>query len=85
MTHLTHLTNLRHDRKEGPHGLGRNQQQFYANLGITQSAGSRYEAGRDLPTPTAILLELVASGAVSEEQLLEARQRVQATHTATDE
>ena len=78
MTHLTHLTNLRHYRKEGPHGLGRNQQQFYANLGITQPAGSRYEAGRDLPTPTAILLELVASGAVSEEQLLEARQRVQA-------
>jgi transcriptional regulator with XRE-family HTH domain len=38
--------------------LGLNQSQFWNRLGITQSAGSRYEKGRAIRKPIAILLEL---------------------------
>lgn len=36
-----------------------NQDQFWTNIGVTQSGGSRYESGRNVPPSTAILLELV--------------------------
>lgn len=36
-----------------------NQSQFWNRLGVTQSAGSRYESGRDVPKPTAILAHLI--------------------------
>ena len=29
--------------------MGLNQQQFWAAVGVTQSGGSRYESGRDMP------------------------------------
>jgi len=29
--------------------LGVNQSQFWSNLGVTQSGGSRYESGRKMP------------------------------------
>ena len=31
--------------------LGMNQEQFWTQIGVTQSGGSRYESGRDMPTP----------------------------------
>ena len=31
--------------------LGLNQQQFWSTLGVTQSGGSRYESGRNMPKP----------------------------------
>ena len=34
------------------------QAEFWVPLGVTQSAGSRYEHGRDIPRPVALLLEL---------------------------
>lgn len=34
---------------------GLNQSQFYARLGVTQSGGSRYEAGRNVPKPVQML------------------------------
>lgn len=37
---------------------GMNQTQFWRPLGVTQSGGSRYESGRDLPKPVAIVLTL---------------------------
>lgn len=37
---------------------GMNQLEFWAPLGITQSAGSRYETGRNIPAPVRILLHL---------------------------
>jgi transcriptional regulator with XRE-family HTH domain len=39
--------------------LGLNQDEFWQKIGVTQSGGSRYEAGRDMPKPVAELLRLV--------------------------
>lgn len=41
------------------HKLGLNQQQFWSKLGVTQSGGSRYESGRNMPRPVQHLLRLV--------------------------
>jgi transcriptional regulator with XRE-family HTH domain len=38
---------------------GVNQSDFWGKLGVTQSAGSRYESDRQLPKPTAALFRLV--------------------------
>lgn len=35
-----------------------NQLEFWGPLGVTQSGGSRYESGRDMPKPVRILLHL---------------------------
>ena len=39
--------------------LGLNQQQFWSKIGVTQSGGSRYEIGRNMPRPVRELLRLV--------------------------
>lgn len=39
--------------------LGMNQRTFWLPIGITQSGGSRYESGRDMPDPITNLLHLV--------------------------
>ena len=39
--------------------LGVNQQQFWSILGVTQSGGSRYESGRNMPTPVQRLYWLI--------------------------
>ena len=39
--------------------LGLNQQEFWAAVGVTQSGGSRYESGRDMPKPVCELVRLV--------------------------
>ena len=39
--------------------LGMNQEQFWTPIGVTQSGGSRYEAGRNMPKPVRELLRLV--------------------------
>jgi transcriptional regulator with XRE-family HTH domain len=41
------------------HKLGLNQRQFWSRIGVTQSGGSRYESGRDMPKPVQELLRLV--------------------------
>lgn len=38
--------------------LGMNQSEFWSRISVTQSGGSRYESGRDLPKPVRILLHL---------------------------
>ena len=38
---------------------GLNQSEFWGRIGVTQSGGSRYENGRTMPRPTAILFDLV--------------------------
>jgi transcriptional regulator with XRE-family HTH domain len=47
------------DAREIRRKLGMNQQQFWAKLGVTQSGGSRYESGRNMPRPVQQLLRLV--------------------------
>lgn len=39
--------------------LGMNQERFWTQIGVTQSGGSRYESGRDMPRPVKELLRLV--------------------------
>ena len=39
--------------------LGMNQEQFWTQVGVTQSGGSRYEGGRSMPKPVRELLRLV--------------------------
>lgn len=50
------------DVKAVRQAAGLNQTDFWKRLGCTQSGGSRYEAGRGLPGPLAILFDLVFSG-----------------------
>jgi len=47
------------DAREIRRKLGLNQQQFWSTLGVTQSGGSRYESGRNMPKPVRELLRLV--------------------------
>lgn len=52
-------TNDKIDARVIRHKLGLNQQQFWSKLGVTQSGGSRYESGRNMPRPVQHLLRLV--------------------------
>ena len=49
------LTNPREIR----HQLGLNQQEFWGQIGVTQSGGSRYESGRSMPKPVRELLRIM--------------------------
>ncbi len=51
---------------------GLNQKDFWKRYGVTQSGGSRYESGRNIPKPLAILLWLHRSGKVTDKDLAEA-------------
>lgn len=55
---------------------GLNQSVFWSRYGVTQSGGSRYESGRDLPTPVAILVWLRETGRLSDADLEAARKGV---------
>jgi transcriptional regulator with XRE-family HTH domain len=47
------------DPREIRQRLGLNQDQFWTKIGVTQSGGSRYESGREMPKPVRELLRLV--------------------------
>jgi transcriptional regulator with XRE-family HTH domain len=47
------------DVREIRRKLGLNQSQFWSKIGVTQSGGSRYESGRNIPRPVQALLKLV--------------------------
>lgn len=47
------------DPRELRRVLGLNQTQFWSKIGVTQSGGSRYESGRNMPRPVATLVRLV--------------------------
>ncbi len=49
------IENPREIRKK----LGMNQQEFWGQIGVTQSGGSRYESGRSIPKAVRELLRLV--------------------------
>lgn len=66
------LKNLRAYRES----TGENQAQFWARFGVTQSGGSRYESGRPLPSPLAILVLAFSDGLFDESSLARLRRRV---------
>ncbi len=47
------------DVREIRRKLGLNQSEFWSQIGVTQSGGSRYESGRSIPRPVQALLRLV--------------------------
>lgn len=51
--------NVKVDARDIRRKLAMNQQQFWSKLGVTQSGGSRYESGRNMPRPVQHLLRLV--------------------------
>lgn len=56
--------------------LGENQTTFWSRLGVTQSAGSRYESGRETPAPLAILLLAFAEGLLDDAAIGKLRRKV---------
>lgn len=58
---------------------GFNQVEFWGELGVTQSGGSRYEQNRRIPKPLALLMVLKEQGIISAEQLEAAKEIVEAS------
>lgn len=54
---------------------GENQATFWGRFGVTQSGGSRYESGRELPTPVVMLVLAFADGLLDEMTLARLRKR----------
>jgi len=48
---------------------GENQSDFWLRFGVTQSGGSRYESGRALPKPVAVLLIAFVDGLLDDTAL----------------
>ncbi|MBY0239753.1 MAG: hypothetical protein K2X55_10620 [Burkholderiaceae bacterium] len=63
------------------HHLGENQTHFWSRFGVTQSQGSRYEQGGEIPAPVAILLYLYVRMYVSDTHLRHARFAIQSVGT----
>lgn len=57
---------------------GMNQGSYWSRFGVTQSGGSRYEGGRNIPTPAAMLIWLLETGRISEKDLEDAKKVVTA-------
>jgi transcriptional regulator with XRE-family HTH domain len=50
-------------------GKGLNQSSFWSRFGVTQSGGSRYESGRDIPKAVAMLIWLHDNGRLTDADL----------------
>lgn len=61
-----HLKELRKARRES-------QTKFWKRFGVTQSRGSRFELGLEIPSSVAILVNLYLDGAVNDGDLWRAR------------
>lgn len=55
--------------------LSLNQTEFWSRIDVTQSGGSRYESGRDLPRPVMLLLHMAYGTEKQALALLEALRR----------
>ena len=53
-----------------------NQTRFWSRFGVTQSRGSRFELGMDIPAPVSILLKLYLNGVINDEQLSRVKSNV---------
>jgi hypothetical protein len=51
------------------------QSRFWGRFGVTQTRGSRFELGQEIPPPVGILIRLYLDGIVSEGDLWRARRR----------
>lgn len=55
---------------------GENQSVFWSRFGVTQSGGSRYESGRSVPAPVALLILAFYDGLIDEAALARLRKRL---------
>ena len=62
------IKELRKQRKES-------QTEFWQRFGVTQSRGSRFELGVELPDPVTILLGLYLDGVIRDSDLRKAQQK----------
>lgn len=53
------------------------QFRFWSRFGVTQSRGSRFEQGAEIPAPVAILLGLYFNGVITDSDLHAAGERYQ--------
>lgn len=51
------------------------QSRFWGRFGVTQTRGSRFELGQEIPPPVGILIRLYLDGVISEGDLWRARRR----------
>ncbi len=49
------------------------QAMFWSRFGVTQSRGSRFEMGSEMPSPIAILLRLYLNGKITDHDLQQAK------------
>ncbi len=52
-----------------------NQTKFWRRFGVTQSRGSRFELGTEMPSPITILIKLYLDGVIGDSDLLRARRK----------
>ena len=52
------MSKQRKDYRALRYGKGLTQHDFWGQIGVTQSGGSRYESGRDVPKPVEELVRL---------------------------
>jgi len=57
----------------GRKASGVNQSVFWTRFGVTQSGGSRYESGRNMPAPLKMLLWLYDNGRIDDKALGDAK------------
>ena len=50
---------------------GMNQQEFWGHFQTTQSGGSRYESGRDIPEPVQVLLNIAFGSATKATEIVD--------------
>lgn len=65
------LKDLRIKRRE-------NQTKFWQRFGVTQSRGSRFELGKEIPSPVTILIKLYVEGVIQDGDLKRARRKIAA-------
>ena len=64
------LRQLRIKRRES-------QTKFWKRFGVTQSRGSRFELGMEIPSPVTILIKLYVEGVIRDGDLQRARKKKQ--------
>ena len=75
MTTKSRLKPLPKDLAEFRKKLGLNQGDFWSRYGVTQSGGSRYESGRNMPTPMKLLMRLHLCGVITDDDLKAAKEK----------
>ena len=55
---------------------GTNQSEFWGRFSVTQSGGSRYESGRKIPVPTALLMQLYFDGTITDADLENVKKKI---------